>query len=252
MKISAAIITYNEEKNIERCLNSLIGVVEEIVVVDSFSTDRTKEICEKYNCRFIHRAFEGHIEQKNAAMAEAKHEWILSLDADEELSPELKRSITELRESVIVDAYSFNRLNNYCGKWIRHSGWYPDRKIRLWNRNKGKWEGENPHDKVIMKDSASVQWIEGNLHHYSYTNTSEHDLQLRKFAEISAQAKFKKGQTAGYLKMYWSSAFKFLRNYFFKLGFLDGKDGWIICKKSALENYLKYKRLHELHKQSIN
>ncbi|MTI29248.1 glycosyltransferase family 2 protein, partial [Cytophagales bacterium RKSG123] len=150
-KISAVIITYNEEKNIQRCLESLKGVVDEIVVVDSLSTDNTKKICEKFDVHFIENPFEGHIEQKNYAMGCARNDYVLSLDADEALSPKLKESILKVKENWTADFYSFNRLNNYCGQWIRHSGWYPDKKIRLWDRRKGKWGGKNPHDNVVMK-----------------------------------------------------------------------------------------------------
>jgi glycosyltransferase involved in cell wall biosynthesis len=247
MQISAVIITFNEERNIARCLSSLKEVVEEILVVDSYSTDKTVSICKEFGVSFIQHPFEGHIEQKNYAMEQAQFDWVLSLDADEALSPEARDAVLSIKSGGGVDGYSFNRLNNYCGQWIRHSGWYPDRKLRLWDRRKGRWGGENPHDKVIMETGSTIVTIHADIQHYSYYNTREHDKQLRKFAEISAQAKFEKGEKASVLKVYLSPIFKFLWKYFVQAGFLDGRNGWIICRKSAYENYLKYKRLRELN-----
>ena len=141
-KISATIITLNEEDKIRRCIESLNGIVDEIIVVDSLSTDATKSICEEFGIRFIEQKWLGYSEQKNLANRLATNDWILSIDADEALSEELKKSILKLKESETDDniVFSFNRLNNYCGKWIHHSGFYPDKKIRIWNRNVGKWE----------------------------------------------------------------------------------------------------------------
>ena len=146
VNISAVIIAFNEEKNIERCILSLKNVVDEIVVVDSFSKDKTKEICLAHNVVFIEHSFKGHIEQKNWAYTQASNNYVLSLDADEALSDELKNSILAIKNNWKNDGYAFNRLTSYCGKWIKHCGWYPDIKLRLWDRRKGTWKGINPHD----------------------------------------------------------------------------------------------------------
>ena len=138
VQISAVIITFNEEKNIERCLQSLQGIVDEIVVVDSFSKDQTKSICEKYNVKFVEHAFEGHIEQKNYAITQASYPYVLSLDADEALDETLKSSILKVKKNWTHDGYSMNRLTNYCGSWIKHCGWYQDTKLRLWDARKGE------------------------------------------------------------------------------------------------------------------
>src|SRR3954465_7519353 len=150
LPLSAVIITFNEEKNIARCLDSLIGIVDDVVVIDSFSTDKTEEICKSKGVRFIQHVFEGHIQQKNWAITQAKFPHILSLDADEALDETLKQSILLLKNNWQKDGYYMNRLTNYCGKWIRHCGWYPDKKLRLWDSRKGHWTGTNPHDKYEL------------------------------------------------------------------------------------------------------
>lgn len=251
-KISAVIITFNEEKNIERCLQSLQDVADEIIVVDSFSTDKTEEICNKYAVRFIKNSFEGHIQQKNYAMHQASHSYVLSLDADEALDDKLKKSILGLKSSLTnFSAYSFNRLTNYCGQWIKHCGWYPDKKIRLWDKNKGKWGGINPHDSVIMEvEKNQLKHINGDLLHYSYYSIEEHINQSIKFAQISAQADFERGRKTNKLIVYSKPIFKFLSDYFLRLGIMDGKNGYIICKISAKAKYLKYKKLLDLNKNT--
>ena len=149
--LSAVIITFNEERNIGRCLTSLIGIADDIVIVDSFSSDKTESICNAFGVRFVQHKFEGHIEQKNWAISQAKFPRILSLDADEALDANLKKSILEAKNNWKYDGYEMNRLTNYCGKFIHHSGWYPDKKMRLWDSRKGKWGGTNPHDKYELQ-----------------------------------------------------------------------------------------------------
>ena len=249
--ISITIITYNEERNIQRCLNSIIDLSEDIVVVDSFSTDDTREICKDYpNVRVITHEFEGHVEQKNYALAYVKNDYVLSLDADEFLSETLKDSIKSALQDVRYDGYYFNRLTNFCGKWIKHSGWYPDRKIRLWNINKGKWGGVNPHDKVIMKSGIKISYLKGDLLHYSFNSISEHITQINKFSDIRAEEMLKSGKTITILNYILSPVVKFIKQYFFKLGFLDGLYGFIISVNSAHSTFLKYTKLRELRQES--
>jgi len=259
MQISAVIITKNEERNIERCLQSLQGFADEIVVVDSFSTDATKEICEKYTniplvkIRFIEHIFEGHIEQKNYAMQQAIFPFVLSLDADEVLSEPLRQSIqkiknSDLPESYYADAYKFNRLNNYCGKWIRHGGWYPDTKIRLWKKNKGCWGGTNPHDMVVMQANTKIVYLKGDLLHYTYNSISEHIQQMEKFSTIAAEHAKKNGKKVSLPLILLKTKWKFIRDYIFKCGFLDGYYGYVICKINAMTTFLKYVKLRELYR----
>lgn len=246
MPLSAVIITFNEARNIGRCIDSLAGVADEIVVVDSFSTDETEAICRAKGARFIPHAFAGHIEQKNWALDQAAHPYVLSLDADEALDETLRASILAIKDRWQCEGYSMNRLTNYCGQWIYHCGWYPDRKLRLFDRRKGRWGGVNPHDKVIMAPGTQQRRLEGDLLHYSYYTVEEHWTKTQKYVDIAARALYAKGKRGAWWRMWLSPVFKFVRNYFLKTGFLDGKMGFIICRISAIETYLKYKALNAL------
>ncbi len=248
-KLSVLIITFNEEKNIRRCLDSLNDVADEIVVVDSFSTDRTEEICKNYNVRFFKQKFLGYIEQKNYVLQYAKFNFILSLDADESLSEELIKSILEEKKNFKNDAYTMNRFTNYCGKWIKHSGWYPDKKLRLFKKSTGKWGGINPHDKFVQNIKTNAVHLKGNILHYSYYNIEEHLKRVQDFSDIAAKALYEKGKKANIFKIIFSTLLKFIRNYFIFCGFLDGRSGYIICKLTARTTYLKYLKLKNLNKK---
>ncbi len=251
--LSVVIITNNEERNIGRCLASVKAIADEIVVVDSFSTDKTEQICAEYGVRFSQHAFEGHIQQKNYAAGLAKNDWVLSLDADEALTPELQNSIKEvLRQAARVEAkqynaYKMNRLTNYCGHWVKYCGWYPDTKLRLFNRTQGQWGGVNPHDKYELNDkSAPVGFLQGDILHYSYYTVEEHYKQTEYFSIIAAQAHYARGKRAYWFNLIINPTVKFIRDYFIKLGFLDGATGFTISRIQAWGNYLKYKKIREL------
>ena len=246
MKISAVVITFNEERNIGRCLDSLAGVADEIVVMDSFSTDGTENICRAKGARFLQHAFEGHIEQKNRALAQANYPHVLSLDADEALSETLRDAILAVKNDWRYDDYTMNRLTNYCGQWIWHSGWYPDRKLRLFDRRKGQWGGTNPHDRVEMQAGATTAQLPGDLLHFSYYTVNEHLERARRYADIAARAMRAQGKRGAPVQLLISPFAKFVRNYILKKGFLDGRAGWTICKIAALETYWKYRNLLRL------
>ena len=248
MNLSVVIITYNEEKNIERCILSVRDIADEILVVDSFSTDRTEEICLKHGVRFVKHAFEGYIEQKNWAKDQAAYDFILSLDADEALSNELRASILSVKQNPTFDGYDFNRLTNYCGQWIRHCGWYPDRKLRLWDRRKGSWKGENPHDEFFLVEGSKKQHLTGDLLHFSFYTVEQHISTINKFSSIKARVMYEKGRKPNWIAMMVSPAFKFFRDYIIKLGFMDGYFGYLICRNSAYSNFLKYAKLRALYK----
>jgi len=252
IQISVVVITFNEEKNIGRCLESVKDIADEIVVVDSFSTDHTEQISQKYGVRFIRHAFEGHIEQKNYAMSEAAHHFVLSLDADEALSENLKESILKVKLCWEADGYAFNRLTNYCGHWIHHSGWYPDRKIRLLDKRKGKWGGINPHDKITMDQNARVSFLKGDLLHYSIENIRQHKATIESFSSIGAMARFHRGEKANIFKIYGHPLWKFIRNYVIRLGFLDGYYGFQVVRLSAYATYLRYIKLRNLWRNQKN
>ena len=250
VQISALVITYNEENNIERCLNSLDGIADEIVVIDSFSTDRTAQICKDREVDFVQHRFEGHIEQKNYALSRANNVHVLSLDADEALSEVLKQSILTTKRNWQDDGYAVNRLTDYCGKWIRHCGWYPDRKIRLWDRRKGRWGGVNPHDHVIMGKGSRVGRLRGDLLHYSYPSIKHHVAQIDKFSDIAARAAYQRGRRANILlDICLNPMLTFFKKYFLKLGVLDGYEGFVISISTAYGKFLKYIKLRELEKR---
>lgn len=244
--LSVAIITFNEERNIARCLQSVSNIADEIVIIDSYSTDNTVRIAEKYGAIVFSRSFSGYRDQKNMVLARTAYPLILSLDADEALSSELVASIASAKENPQYDAYTFNRLTNFCGKWIYHSGWYPDKKLRLFDKRKASWGGENIHEKVVLQESATIGYLEGNLLHYSFYSIEEHVSQINKFSSLKAEVLFQKGMRAGVAKMLISPFVKFFRHYILKAGFLDGFYGFVISKNSAHSVFLKYAKLREM------
>lgn len=244
IKLSVVIITLNEEKNIGRCLDSVKTIADEIVVVDSLSTDKTKEICLAKNVRFVEQKFLGYVEQKNYALNLATHDYVLSLDADEALDETLKTEIAALKNNFALDGYEFNRLTNYNGNWIRHSGWYPDTKLRIVKKARARWVGNNPHDALVVE--GTVGKIKGDLLHYSYDSISSHVLQTNKFSTIEAQTLFNKGKRATLLKILTRPPFQFFKDYILRLGFLDGRYGFIICSLNSLYVLLKYSKMMDL------
>jgi len=248
IKLSAVVITFNEEQKIERCLSSLQEVADEIVVVDSFSTDQTEAICKRFNVKFVQQQFLGYKEQKNFAITQATHDHILSLDADEALSPELQKSITTLKSNWTKDGYYMNRFNNYCGQWIKHSDWYPDRKLRAFIKDKGEWKGINPHDSYQLHNPKNSGKLKGDILHLNYTSYSDHNIQTEKFSTISAQSYYEMGKKAPIWKIMINPAWAFFKAYFLRLGFLDGLNGLVISVQTANITFLKYIKLRELRK----
>lgn len=247
MKISVTIITLNEERNIRRCIQSLKPVADEIIVLDSLSTDSTKQICEEEGVTFHERKWEGYSESKNYLNSLAKHDYILSIDADEALDSELQRSILEVKDNEQPAVYSLNRLTNYCGKWIKHSGWYPDVKIRLFPKEGSYWDGAIVHEELIYPKELKVIPLEGHLEHYSYYNFEEHRERADKYSELTAQKMHKAGKNASALKPYLSGFGRFVSMYLIKGGILDGRMGFKIAQISAASNVFKYKELRRLN-----
>lgn len=252
-KLSATVIVLNEEKKIGPCLQSLKKVADEIIVVDSLSTDRTREVCVSYGVTVIEQPFLGYIEQKNFALSKASHKHVLSLDADEALSDELIKSILKEKEKGFpADGYTMNRFNFYCGQWIRHGTYYPDRKLRLLDVNKGVWGGQNPHDKIMMQPNVTIQHLRGDLLHHTYQTEEEHRHQTDRFSTIAAKAMFDKGHRSYAYKLWLHPLAAFIKSYIIKLGFLDGKAGYQIARYTALHSYWKYVKLARLYREKRN
>jgi glycosyltransferase involved in cell wall biosynthesis len=249
MTISATIITLNEERNIARCIQSLLPVVDEILVLDSHSTDRTVEIATALGAKVTVKEWAGYSASKNDINSFATCDYILSIDADEALDEVLQKEINRIKVSSEAKVYSLNRLTNYCGKWIRHSGWYPDVKVRLFPRIGTKWVGEFVHEELSFEQSIVVEQLNGHLEHYSYYNFVEHRQRADKYSLLTAKKMFQQGKKAGVLKPYLSAAGRFFAMYVIKLGILDGAMGWKIATISAASNVLKYKELRRLNRE---
>jgi glycosyltransferase involved in cell wall biosynthesis len=246
LSVSVVVITYNEEKNLSRCLASVAGIADEVIVVDSFSTDGTKQIAESFGARFVTKAFDGYAKQKSFATGLAKNDWILSLDADEELSVDLRRSISAIRDDTSTVLFRIPRLTNYCGKWIKHCGWYPDYQGRLYNRRFGAWEEKMVHE--FWKpgtESSNISVLSGDLLHYSFSSIGEHMRKIEKYTELAAREAQTRGRNASVLKVIFSPVWHFISEYFFKMGFLDGYYGFVICRLSAYSAFAKYSKIRQ-------
>ncbi len=249
VKISALIITYNEEKNIARCIDSIGCVADEVVVIDSFSKDRTKEICLAKGVRFVEHNFRSHIDQKNFAVTQATYHCILSLDADEYLSPELTQSLLEVKQRWPADAYRMNRLSSYGNKWIKHGSWYPDQKIRLWNKDIGAWGGENPHDRVVLRRGTKVIHLRGDILHRAYKDSRETLDKVQRYSEIFAHENVGR-KSSSILKILGHTTFAFIKSYVIKRGFFDGYEGLMVAKAEANHVFYKYSKLYEVNKKA--
>lgn len=249
-QLTAVIITYNEERNIARCLQSIHTIADEVVVVDSLSTDRTQEICGQFGVRFVSHPWEGYAPQKNYAHTLASHDLILSMDADEALSEELIASIAEVKkQDVEHKVFSMNRLMNYCGTWIHHGGWYPETKIRIFDRRYAEWENLKVHEVLKYPADFEVVHLKGDILHYSYYTVEEHQRQFDKFATLWAEGAYERGKKVTMAGAYLHAFWRFVRDYIFKAGFLDGRYGWIIAKINAGNVLQKYKKTIALYKE---
>jgi glycosyltransferase involved in cell wall biosynthesis len=244
MKIAATIITLNEERKIARAIESL-RCCDQIVVVDCGSTDRTVELADRLGAVVVEDAWRGYANQKNRAAEYAEHDWILSLDADEALSEALEGEIWNVKKhGAVYDGYTMPRLAQYLGRWILHGGWYPDRKVRLYNRTKAKWVGEFVHESVRVE--GTVGHLESNLLHFTCDSLSEHLRTLDRYTTLAAEELVFRKTKIGLSHLIVDPAWTFLRSYFFQLGFLDGLEGLTIAHMAAIYAFLKYAKARNM------
>ena len=244
MKITATIITFNEERNIARSIESL-RCCDEILIVDSGSTDRTTELAENLGARVIEANWRGYAGQKNWAADQASHDWVLSLDADEALSEGLEAEIWSLKKSgPRHDGYTMPRLARYMGRWILHSGWYPDRKLRLYDRRQAKWVGDFVHESVAV--SGRVGHLQSNLLHFTCESLAEHIKTMERYTTLAAQELASRRIEVPLSRVLFSPAWAFVQSYFLKLGFLDGPEGLTISYMAAFYTFLKYTKARNM------
>lgn len=244
IRLSACLITLNEERNLPRLLTSLKDVADEILIVDAGSHDRTCEIGRQYNARIIVRDWGGYAEQRNFAAAEVQHDWILALDADEELSEKLRDSIRQWKSGEpVYQVYEVNRLTWYLGAWIKHSGWYPDRKKRLYHRDATRFEGI-VHES--LRFAGAVGRMEGELYHYTVNSFEEHVANVNRYTTLAAQQLLESGKRVWRPGMWLAPGWSWLQTFVLQAGFLDGHRGWLIARMAARSVHLKYKKLGAL------
>jgi glycosyltransferase involved in cell wall biosynthesis len=250
---SVAIITFNEEMNIKSCIESIHETADEIIVLDSFSTDKTLEIASQFlKVKIFTNEFKGHIEQKNKAIDLCSGTWILSIDADERISPSLNKEISSIlsKNEFEIKGYKIPRLTFHLGKFIKHGGWYPLKRYRFFQKGYAKWTGENPHDIVQINGKGSS--LNGDIIHYSFKDLTHQVDTINRFSSIVSFTRFQKKVSFPIIKSIYKPFLKFLESYVFKLGFLDGYAGFIIAISSSYSTFLKFAKLYELNKGYID
>jgi glycosyltransferase involved in cell wall biosynthesis len=244
--ISATIITHNECANIARAIRSL-SCADEIVVIDSNSSDGTREIAAGLGARVIAHAFEGFAAQKNFSTAQAQYDWVLSLDADEELDPKAQAAVLEWKATEPAAAgYQFARRAQYLGRWILHSGWYPDYKLRLFDRRQGSWQGAYVHESVVV--NGPVATLPGEILHYTCNSLEEHLQRIEFYTDLAAKEMFERGENVSLWRRTLGPPWIFLNSYLFRLGMLDGTPGYLIARMAARYVRRKYAKLEEMRK----
>jgi glycosyltransferase involved in cell wall biosynthesis len=254
MKISACVITLNEERSLPRCLKSIAPLADEILVVDSGSTDSTVDIAGQFGARVVQQDWLGYVGQKNFALAQALHSWVLSIDADEEISPELAASLARIKGNAAADApgapngYEVSRIVFYRGRWIRHGDWYPDRLVRLFRRTEARFSGGRVHEKLELRGEHPI--LPGHLHHFTYEDASDRADRCARYAALWAQSAHEQRRRAHV----WSGPVHALarwgKGFLLKGGFLDGAIGWDIAAGNAREVWLKYHLLWKINRES--
>ncbi|MBR1799808.1 MAG: glycosyltransferase family 2 protein [Bacteroidales bacterium] len=250
-KITAVIITLNEERNIVRCIKSVEGLADDVLVVDSGSTDRTVLLAQQCGAKVVFNEWKDYSSQKNFANSHVDEGWILSLDADEALSEALRQSLISLKNDRLSDGvvYAFNRLNGICGQWVHHSGWYPDRKVRLWKVGTAVWDGI-VHEELRFTMAVNVVVVDGDLLHYTYDSIQDFASRQVKYAVLAGKKAFENGKRCSLLTLRLKQWWSFVRCYIFRGGFRDGWTGYQVCRMSAFYTHVKYSVLMQLQRQS--
>jgi glycosyltransferase involved in cell wall biosynthesis len=246
--ISAVIIALNEERNIQRCLQS-VGFCDEIIVVDSESSDKTREIARAHSARVVCQPWLGYVDQKNFATSLASHDWVLNIDADEEVSSELAEEIIRVHKDNLYSAYLIPRKTIHSGRWIKHGGWYPNRFVRLYRSKAGKWVGTELHER--WETAGQIGSLSGHLVHYSFSSISDQVQRNDLYSSLGAKQLSQKGIRFSPLRLVVKPLSKFAETYFIKKGFLDGYPGFIISISAAYSVFLKWAKLWELEKQGV-
>jgi glycosyltransferase involved in cell wall biosynthesis len=243
-KISVVIITLNEELNISRCPESVKNIADEIILVDSYSNDSTVPIAERYGAKIFYKTFQGFGAQKAFAIEQASYDWIFSIDADEVVSSELQESILKEKAEPRYGGYKMNVLPNYCGQWIRHCGWYPQPKLRLFNKCKCRMNSCEVHESIVVdNENGGIGFLVGDLIHYSYRSFSDHARKIELYSELAARAAVGKGKRISLIKIIFAPGWIFFYNFIFRAGFLDGYFGYVICKFISYGSAIKYAKI---------
>jgi len=249
--LSVIIITYNEEENIKDCLES-VNWADEIVVIDSFSSDRTVEIARQFTPKVFQSEWTNFSQQKSSALERASSEWVLWIDADERATPELKGEILAILNSRVpeFDGYYISRRNHYFGKWIRNCGWYPDYQLRLFRRTKGRFNERIVHESVIVDGKKG--YLRSSLNHYSYKNFSDHLDRIDRFSSLAAEQMLKDGKRARVSDLLFRPLVRFVRMYLIRMGYLDGVYGLIVSLLGSFYVFAKYLKLWELSREKFD
>lgn len=250
-KISAVVITFNEEKKIAACLASLQGVVDEIVVMDNFSTDSTPLICKQFGVKFYQQSWKGYGQQKNEAVAKCSHHYILSIDADEYLSTELQQTILQQKKSKLLGAYTINRLNIFYGYTLKYGLTQPDKIIRLYDRRQAQWSLTAVHETLNFNTNVAITFLKGNLIHKSKDSMHAYIDTLNKYSTLGAAAYYSKGKKSSIFKIIANPTFTFFKGYIFRLGFLDGMPGLIMAITLSIDTFMKYAKLYFIQKNKL-
>jgi glycosyltransferase involved in cell wall biosynthesis len=251
-KLSVVVITFNEQNNIGKCIDSVAGLADEVIVVDSFSQDHTAQVVREKGARLFQQTFSGYGAQKNTGARHASFNHILFLDADECPDEKLCKSIRAEKEMGFPwEGYSMNRLNNYCGKWIRHGSWYPDKKLRLIDRQKGQWNDLLVHETIEMQPASRIRHLSGNLLHDAYQRIEDQISKNNHYSALSAQLLFSRGSRTGLFKILANPFWAFFSGYVLRLGFLDGYYGFVVAVNIAHLSFLKHVKLLQLQKKAL-